>query len=626
MHATGVVPFVELLPLWALTTIAPWLRRLQRFLAYRLAWNGGVVVVFMLLVQHATTTGLLHMLEDGLVLAVLCQVHLINNIGRQQRPDLIFFNSFLIAFVTSFFAPDVVWSLLFVLHAFVLVPSLQVHALGRRGHAVSPAALQRTLRASVPHTLAIGALTALLFVAWPRDFRREGWLGETFGLRQAFSAGLAERIRIDDERPTRLGEDIVAEFEPLERDGTNAPLPTHWRATAFSTFDGAAWLPQDAGALGSRFATDPAWNVQPDGRWQRAMRREPTRVVRVRQYDLASRRLLTSLDAVGLQPEQAAGVLLDPKSFGGFVVLRLEDAPAGPFPYRVTLGSPVVTPPTKRTLAHFTALPDRGVPPVVHTLAAQLRSEQPTADDPLTIATATSEWLQQHRRYQLPGGPGFARNLTEFLLGTQAGHCEYFATALALLLRARNVPCRLAGGYLTNEWNDERGVAVARSKNAHAWVEVLTADGQWHTFDPTPASDLQEALAPASGWWNEARTELERWWAMVTGFGQADRTRWLQALLDLPREHPFVPLSVLAALAGLLYVRQRRRRAAPAIVHLQKAIRATGMTLRAGETPRELLARAAAAAVAPALLARLRTAAVHHESLRYGAAPADEPR
>lgn len=79
-------------------------------------------------------------------------------------------------------------------------------------------------------------------------------------------------------------------------------------------------------------------------------------------------------------------------------------------------------------------------------------------------------------------------------------------------------------------------------------------------------------------------------------------------------------------MAGVLYLRRRRRRAAPAIVHLQKAIRATGMTLRVGETPRELLARAAAAAVAPALLARLRAAAGHHESLRYGAAPGDEPR
>jgi hypothetical protein len=58
-------------------------------------------------------------------------------------------------------------------------------------------------------------------------------------------------------------------------------------------------------------------------------------------------------------------------------------------------------------------------------------------------------------------------------------------------------------------------------------------------------------------------------------------------------------------------------------VHLQRAIRGTGLLLRAGETPRELLVRAAAAAVAPHRLARLRTAAAAHESARYGAQPGE---
>ena len=117
VQATDIVSFQGLLPLWLLAAGSPWLRSLQRFLSYRIAWNLGVLVVFSLLVRHATTTGLLHMLEDGLLLAVLCQVHLLNNVGERQRPDLIFFNSFLITFVTSFFAPDLSWSVLFVRYA-----------------------------------------------------------------------------------------------------------------------------------------------------------------------------------------------------------------------------------------------------------------------------------------------------------------------------------------------------------------------------------------------------------------------------------------------------------------------------------------------------------------------------
>lgn len=627
VQATGVVPGGDLLPLWGLTLAAPWLRRLQRHLLHRVAWNGGVLVVFVLLVQHATTSGLLHMLEDGLVLAVLCQVHLVNNIGRQQRPDLVFFNSFLIAFVTSFFAPDLLWSLLFVLHAFVLVPSLQVHALGRGDRTPSAELVRTVLRGSAWRTIAIGAVTALVFVAWPRDFRREGLFGEALALRQQFEAGLADRIRIDDERSTRLSEDLVLEVVPPP--GTDpAAVPTHWRGLAFSTFDGTTWLPQDASRLGSRLGTDPLWRSQPGGSWERDdPPGERDLRVEVRLHDLVGK-LPMPLAATGMRLPPESGLLLDPKSHGGFATLRGEGRTERQIAYSVTIGRPAAVLPSKRLLAHFTALPDQGVPSSVHTLAAQLRGERTAAgedDDPWTTANTTAAWLGAHRRYQLPGGPGFAKNLGAFVLGSGAGHCEYFATTLALLLRAQGVPCRLVGGYLAAEWDAERHVLVARSKHAHAWVEVLDRTGRWRTVDPTPAADLQQALQPEPGTWTSLRTTLEGWWAAVTGFGQNDRNRWLQALGDLPRHHPIATALALALLVLLLYRARRRRRAPFAVAHLQRAIRATGLELGPGETPRELLVRAVAAAVPPARLARLHAAAVAHETARYGA-PAGEPR
>jgi hypothetical protein len=623
VQATGCVPFGELLPLWALAAAAPWLRNLQRHLWHRIAWNGGVLVVFMLLVQHATTTGLLHMLEDGLVLAVLCQVHLINNIGKQQRPDLIFFNSFLIAFVTSFFAPDVVWSLLFVVHAFALVPSLQVHALTRRRDDVPPALLRWSMRASFGRTLAIGAITAALFVALPRDFRREGWLGTALALREQAEAGLAERIRIDDERPTHLGEDVVAEFEPIAGAGAGAEIvPTHWRAIAFGAFDGGSWTPQDQAQLGNRHGSDAPWRPDGGGGFRRGdAATKATPSLRVRLHDASPRRLPLPLAATHVQLGRNPGVLLDPKPFGGFAVRRQGGGVEGPLSYEIALGDPPPTAPSRRVVAYFTALPPQGVPDIVHTLAAQLRREQPAEADTLALAHATAAWLERHRRYQLPGGPGFARNLGEFLLGSGAGHCEYFATALALLLRTQGVPCRLVGGYLTSEWDPQRRAVVARSKNAHAWVEVLDDAGRWHTIDGTPAADLAQALQPEQSTFGALRAELERWWAAVTGFGQADRTRWAEAIAAAGREHPFALGCTLAALFLLLYLARRRRHLPTTIAHLQRAIRGTGLHLHAGETPRELLVRAAAAAVAPDRLARLRAAAMAHESARYGAQP-----
>ena len=122
---------------------------------------------------------------------------LLNNVGDKQRPDLTFFNSFLIAFVTSFFAPDFWWSLLFIGHTLVFVPALQVYVLTSRDRDVGTDTVRSVLRDSVPRTLTISAVTALVFVLWPRDFHRAGWLRDNLAIGQQLQVGLAERIDLD---------------------------------------------------------------------------------------------------------------------------------------------------------------------------------------------------------------------------------------------------------------------------------------------------------------------------------------------------------------------------------------------------------------------------------------------
>ncbi len=78
--------------------------------------------------------------------------------------------------------------------------------------------------------------------------------------------------------------------------------------------------------------------------------------------------------------------------------------------------------------------------------------------------------------------------IVDFLTVHRAGHCEMFASSMALLLRAVEVPTRVVGGYLVSETNMFTGRAVVRDRNAHAWVEVWY-DGTWHTWDPTPQSE-----------------------------------------------------------------------------------------------------------------------------------------
>lgn len=77
--------------------------------------------------------------------------------------------------------------------------------------------------------------------------------------------------------------------------------------------------------------------------------------------------------------------------------------------------------------------------------------------------------------------------LGAFLLEHRTGHCEYFATASALLLRAAGIPTRYAIGYSVHEYSSLEKQYVVRGKNAHAW-NLVYLDGKWQELDPTPAS------------------------------------------------------------------------------------------------------------------------------------------
>lgn len=88
--------------------------------------------------------------------------------------------------------------------------------------------------------------------------------------------------------------------------------------------------------------------------------------------------------------------------------------------------------------------------------------------------------------------------LLDFLETHRQGHCEYFASALALLARAVGVPTRVIGGYAVLERNTLGGYFIVREKHAHAWVEAWL-DGTWVTVDPTPPAGRMASLAQETG-------------------------------------------------------------------------------------------------------------------------------
>ncbi|MEZ6124568.1 MAG: DUF3488 and transglutaminase-like domain-containing protein [Planctomycetaceae bacterium] len=81
----------------------------------------------------------------------------------------------------------------------------------------------------------------------------------------------------------------------------------------------------------------------------------------------------------------------------------------------------------------------------------------------------------------------------DFVLNRKTGHCEYFASAFALMLQAVGVPARVINGYKGYDRNSVSGQLEVRQKHAHTWVEVWI-DQHWETFDPTPAAARENAV------------------------------------------------------------------------------------------------------------------------------------
>jgi protein-glutamine gamma-glutamyltransferase len=145
---------------------------------------------------------------------------------------------------------------------------------------------------------------------------------------------------------------------------------------------------------------------------------------------------------------------------------------------------PVIYPQQFRDV--YLQLPSK-LDPRIHKLASDVTSH---AQNEYDRVSAVSAYLSSHYRYTLDlQGPAPADPLANFLFVRRAGHCEYFATAMTIMLRTLGIPARYATGFAPGEYNPIAGDYIVRGSDAHAWVEVYFPGYGWLTFDPTPSGD-----------------------------------------------------------------------------------------------------------------------------------------
>jgi hypothetical protein len=181
--------------------------------------------------------------------------------------------------------------------------------------------------------------------------------------------------------------------------------------------------------------------------------------------------------------------------------------------------------------ARYVQLPS-DLPERIRTLAERWTVDAAT---PADKAKAIEQHLRTEYRYDLASPSGRDRQpLEHFLFESKRGHCEFYSTAMAIMLRTVDVPTRNVTGFIGGTFNRFGHFYTVRQGDAHSWVEAYLEDaGGWITYDPTPPSDAAPK-SELSGAWAYLRDLLEatsqRWDHHVVGYDLNQQVGLFQSL------------------------------------------------------------------------------------------------
>ena len=433
---------------------------------------------------------------------------------------------------------------------------------------------------------------------------------------------------------------VMRVYLPEERVDPAALPELRWRGVAFDQFDGRAW---SSPMTPRRFV-----RRSPTGDFGIGLARGAGPIVRQEIYlePMGTDALFAAPRALRLEVRSPTMVVDD---MGGlsvasatarlhYVVESELEAPGRP---RAHVGrlTPPLTPAERERYLQLPALA-----PEIRRLARDVRAGTPDAE---TAARRISAHLSSSNyRYTLVLTRQSARPpLEEFLFVRRSGNCEYFAAAMAVMLRSEGIPSRVVAGFQRGEWNPYGRYFMVRLSDAHSWVEAYIAGRGWVVFDPSPRGEAVEEAARGSVslYLDAARM---RWYRYIVNWSLRDQVQLAQTVhrqasdfrlgLSWPRGWRVSPALVAVGgaviVVALVWLAGRpgpaRGKAGPAAAmpaFYERALRLLarrGLSPAAAETARQFAARVQVAvpdrAEAFAHLTR------HYERARFGASALSE--
>ncbi len=367
--------------------------------------------------------------------------------------------------------------------------------------------------------LVIFALAAPLFLVMPRVARA---FPSNF-MRGAALSGFSENVRLGEVARIKLNPQVVlrvrVKFPPL--------LPRQWlrwRGLALDKYEQGTW---------SRTLPPPRRPIEIGGGYYQVSDRGSRQPYTEQEFFLeplnsgiifAAPRAVQVAGLDTLKSDYADALWTDPHAFYSFHYEVLSDTSEVPPNQLQADTSRFYTEEIKRL---YLQLPEDRDPRLKKLADTITRG----AVSPYEEARRIEAYLQDTYQYTLDleaveqGDP-----VCDFLFNVKAGHCEYFASALVLLLRTRGIPARLVNGFQMGEYSAVADAYTVRQADAHSWVEAYFPKARWVTFDPTPDAGLNVYDNGWLAWMRQYGDAMQMFWQeRVVGFDAGEQSSMLMA-------------------------------------------------------------------------------------------------
>jgi transglutaminase-like putative cysteine protease len=411
---------------------------------------------------------------------------------------------------------------LFLLFAVATYAGLELRR-GATGALIPPAASMPNSEKKLARALGLAALTAcigailggtILFFFLPRV--SAGYLGKT-SFNPTLLSGFSDQVELGQIGEIKKSAAVVLRVET----GSPVNYPSlRWRGNALAIFDGRRWTSAERGAE-TLSANSDGW-ISLHERPKPGEARGEILQFTVLQEPLASDALFVAGTVLAVRGNftgeaggishrrsyiyrDAAGSLMNP--FHNYVSVRYTGISQLPALDRARLRAAGTDYPAAIT-ATYLQLPE--IDPRIPELARTATARDMTPYDK-TVALETFLKTKFAYTLNLTGNPG-KDPLAHFLFETRAGHCEYFASSMTVMLRTLGIPSREVNGFLPGEFNELAGDYIVRASDAHSWVEAYFPGNGWIVFDPTPdapivAASIYSRLSQLADWaeltWND---------------------------------------------------------------------------------------------------------------------------